>query len=61
MLVALILGVMAVVALGAFGVMLARRKQSRKPTHEAYFSQTLGISGPAPVPAKVEDENPRLH
>jgi uncharacterized membrane protein SirB2 len=57
MLVALILGVIAVVALG---VMLMRRKQSRKPTHDIYFSQTLGISDPAPVPAKAEDESPRL-
>ena len=56
--VVLILGVLAVAALGV--LVLLRRKQSRKPTHDTYFSQTLGISDPAPVPAKAEDETPRL-
>ena len=56
--VVLILGVLAIVALGV--VVVLRRRQSRKPTHDTYFSQTLGISGPAPVPAQAEDEPPRL-
>jgi hypothetical protein len=54
MLVALILGL--ILALAA-GVMLLQRSQARKSHHTAYFSQTLGISDPAPTQA--EDENPR--
>jgi hypothetical protein len=54
MLVALILGLL--VALAA-GVMLLQRSQARKSHHTTYFSQTLGISDPAPAPA--EDDNPR--
>jgi hypothetical protein len=56
--VVLILGALAVVALSV--LLLRQRKQSRKPTHDTYFSQTLGISDPAPVSAQAEDENPRL-
>ncbi len=56
--VVLILGVLAVAALGV--LVLLRRKQSRKPTHDTYFSQTLGISEPASVPAQAEEETPRL-
>jgi hypothetical protein len=55
MLVVLILGVMAVVAVG---VMLLQRNQSRKSHRATYFSHTLGISDPAP--AKAEDETPAL-
>jgi hypothetical protein len=51
MLLVLILGVMAVVALS---VMLLQRNQGRKTNHETYFSHTLGISDPAPV--KAEDD-----
>jgi len=47
----LILGVLAVVALV---VVLLRRKQTRRPHREIYFSQTLGVSDPAP--ARAEDE-----
>lgn len=55
MFVALILGLLiAVVAV----VILLQRNQARKSHHTAYFSQTLGISDPAP--AKAEDETPRL-
>ena len=55
MLVVLILGVMALVA---FGVMLLQRSQSRKSTRARYFSHTLGVSDPAP--AQAEDETPAL-
>jgi hypothetical protein len=56
MLVALILGVMLVVALGV--LLLLQRNQSRKSTRDTYFSQTLGISDAVSLPA--EDEAPRL-
>jgi len=49
----LILGVLAVAALV---VVLLRRKQTRRPHREIYFSQTLGVSDPAP--ARAEDETP---
>lgn len=55
MLVVLILGVMAFVALAVF---LLQRNQSRKSTRATYFSHTLGISDPTPV--KAEDETPAL-
>jgi hypothetical protein len=51
MLVVLILGMLAAIALG---VVLLQRSQSRKATRVTYFSHTLGISDPAPV--KAEDE-----
>ena len=53
MLVVLVLGVMAVVA---FGVMLLQRSQSRKSTRATYFSHTLGINDPGPA----EDETSAL-
>lgn len=56
MFVALILGLTVAVALT---VIVLQRRQVRKPRHETYFSQTLGISDPASVPAQGEDENPR--
>jgi hypothetical protein len=48
-LIVLILGVIALVALG---VMRLQRNQLRQSTGATYFSHTLGISDPAPVPAE---------